>query len=385
MTSFDYRLNPLYPVKECSSCRALYTTNYCCSIGILGDKMICDLDKTPDLSQRSPQNCSKCGHPVNGHYCQGCALFQKKFKEDLFTSCIEHEILPDFSKPSNDNTNVVNDPREPFVGNQDPDDDDGYTFAITPNEPDNSLSMRDEHLDTIPEKESNKFIKSSVEKLIPNPSGSEGEHECDVPVCEGFTTFSNILFDADYDFYSVDDHSFFDEDIDFLFDEFAVELTFLKSIPSRIDETDCDPEEEIRLIEKLLYNNSSPRPPEEFNSKNSDAIIDSFSPSPIPVEDNDSLMEEIDLSFTPDYLMSLGIEEDDYDSKRDILIIEELLSNNFLSLPENESFHFDISPSSPAKPPDGLEAIQPSAEGPMMIYGKNTPILDVPLLHVYPP
>nr|GFC88301.1 hypothetical protein [Tanacetum cinerariifolium] len=49
---------------------------------ILEDKIICNLDKTPDLSQRSPQNCPKCGHPVDGHYCQGCALLRKKFKED---------------------------------------------------------------------------------------------------------------------------------------------------------------------------------------------------------------------------------------------------------------------------------------------------------------
>nr|GEZ01351.1 hypothetical protein [Tanacetum cinerariifolium] len=89
-------------------------------IGILGDKIICDLDKTPDLSQRSPQNGPKCGHPVDGHYCQGCALLQKKFKEYLFTSCIENKILQDSFEPSNDNTNFVNAPREPFVGNQDP-------------------------------------------------------------------------------------------------------------------------------------------------------------------------------------------------------------------------------------------------------------------------
>nr|GEW67560.1 hypothetical protein [Tanacetum cinerariifolium] len=97
MTSCDYRLNPLYPIKECSSCGALYTTGHCCSVGILGDNIICDLDKTPDLSQRSPQNCSKCGNPVNGHYCQGCAFLRKKFKEDLFVSCVETEyfkILP---------------------------------------------------------------------------------------------------------------------------------------------------------------------------------------------------------------------------------------------------------------------------------------------------
>nr|GFD60519.1 hypothetical protein [Tanacetum cinerariifolium] len=44
-----------------------------------------------------------------------------------------------------------------------------------------------------------------------------------------------------------------------------------------INEADCDPEEEIRLIEKLLYDNSSPRPLEEFNFENSDAVIESFS------------------------------------------------------------------------------------------------------------
>ncbi|GKF93559.1 hypothetical protein Tco_0283259, partial [Tanacetum coccineum] len=43
-------------------------------------------------------------------------------------------------------------------------------------------------------------------------------------------------------------------------------------------------------VERLLYDNSSPRPPEEFNSKNP---TESFYPSPIPIEDSDSLMQEI--------------------------------------------------------------------------------------------
>nr|GFC92963.1 hypothetical protein [Tanacetum cinerariifolium] len=110
--------------------------------------------------------------------------------------------------------------------------------------------------------------------------------------------------------------------IDSLLDEFAGELTLLKSIPPGIDETNCDPEEEIRLIERLLYDNSSPRPPKEFVSENSDADIESFSPSPIPIKDSDSLMEEIDLSFNLDDPMPSGIEEDDYDSERDIIILE---------------------------------------------------------------
>nr|GEU93879.1 hypothetical protein [Tanacetum cinerariifolium] len=67
------------------------------------------------------------------------------------------------------------------------DDEEDYTIAVTPSfpieEPDNSLSMGDEHLDTISATKSDEFIKSSVENLIPNPSESEGIPElmCDVP------------------------------------------------------------------------------------------------------------------------------------------------------------------------------------------------------------
>nr|GEW12874.1 hypothetical protein [Tanacetum cinerariifolium] len=245
-----------------------------------------------------------------------------------------------------------------------------------------------------------------LHKFIPIPSESEGEPECDVIVCEEFTTFSNILFEYEYDFYSSDDQSFSDEDfpkeiysnplfdeeiisikidphhfnaesdlieslrnhdsliiisskIDSLFDEFVGELTILKSIPPGIDETDCHPEEKTHFIKRLLYDNSSLHPPEEFVSVNSDAEIESSSPSHILVEDSDSLMKEIDLSFTSDYPMPPGIEDDDYDSERDVLILDELLSNDSLSLHENESFHFDISSSfrPPAKPPDGNTGI----------------------------
>nr|GEZ51798.1 ribonuclease H-like domain-containing protein [Tanacetum cinerariifolium] len=72
-------------------------------------------------------------------------------------------------------------------------------------------------------------------------------------------------------------------------------------------------------------------------------------------DDSDSHMEEIDLPFTRDDPMPPSIKDDDYDSGRDILILEELLDNYSLSLPANESYHFDI-PSPyrpPVKPPDG--------------------------------
>nr|GFA45339.1 hypothetical protein [Tanacetum cinerariifolium] len=253
-------------------------------------------------------------------------------------------------------------------------DDDDYAFAITPNEPYNSLSMGDEHLDTISVMESDEFMKSSVENLVPILSESEGESEYDMPICEEFTTFLNILFYSNYDFYSSDDQSFFDEDLpkeiysNPLFDEeiipmkidqhhYNAESDLIESL--RIDETDCYPEEETHFTKRLLYDNPSPRQAEEIVSDNSDTEIESFSPSPIPIKDSDSPMEEIDLSFTPDYPMPPGIEDNDYDSERDILILKDLLSNDTLSLLENESFHFDIPSSSrpPAKPPDGNTGI----------------------------
>nr|GEU86727.1 hypothetical protein [Tanacetum cinerariifolium] len=99
------------------------TGDYCCSNGSLRDKIICNLNKTPDLSQRPPQNCPKCGNPVDGQYCQGCDLLRKKFKEDLVTYCKENGILQyllDTSESSYENTNVANTLQESFVIKQDP-------------------------------------------------------------------------------------------------------------------------------------------------------------------------------------------------------------------------------------------------------------------------
>nr|GEX30165.1 hypothetical protein [Tanacetum cinerariifolium] len=88
-----------------------------------------------------------------------------------------------------------------------------FTPILLTKEPDNSLSMGDEHLDTISATESDELIKSGVENLVLNPSESKGKHECDVPAYDDFTTFFDILFDADDAFSSSDDQSFNDEDI----------------------------------------------------------------------------------------------------------------------------------------------------------------------------
>ncbi|GJT40935.1 hypothetical protein Tco_0940800 [Tanacetum coccineum] len=536
MASFDYRLNPLYAIRECSSCGALYNKSCGCSKGGLIDKFVRDPNKTPDSSQRPPIVCVKCGNPVEGPSCQGFGSMVEEIKEvwditgknssqsppqinhnccyecgdsldvifcQRYTckSCgkgahigyncppkapiisnpepcnqtidelpqtlpkFDHECylekensLPYVSKPNfvDDSPNVFNPPPHPerfslrlrlstsspvycggphetfqcqsmnedyyheqnscydsnsfgfdqfqplqytvnhpisnvqnslfnaqneFLNSQnklmeqmtsmcdmipvcydDDDDDDeessiplkdtiifglppcvAITSALSTEKPVDSLIMEDEHLDTIPETESNEFIKSSVENLFPTPSELEDfsdiESECDVLVYDNLTNFSNPLFDANDDDASSDEEEFkissnplFDLDevspiddevlesitsippgidsfdaesdlivfalgdtsfdssskIDFLLDEFAGELTRLQSIPPGIDNINLDPEGDILFLESLLYDNSSPRPPEEFNSENP---TESFSPSPIPVEDSDSLME----------------------------------------------------------------------------------------------
>nr|GFA23910.1 hypothetical protein [Tanacetum cinerariifolium] len=113
----------------------------------------------------------------------------------------------------------------------DDDDDEDYTSAITPDEPvlsteepDNSLSMGDEHLDTIPATESDEFIKSGVEKLIPIPSEFEGipEHVCDVTSHDNSSHLDvskdqiEDFSESNKEFSSIDDDSFSIDDIDYV-------------------------------------------------------------------------------------------------------------------------------------------------------------------------
>nr|GEV26606.1 hypothetical protein [Tanacetum cinerariifolium] len=113
----------------------------------------------------------------------------------------------------------------------DDDDDEEYTSAITldepvlsTEEPDNSLSMRDEHLDTISATESDEFIKSGVKNLILILSEFEGipEHMCDVPSHDNSPPLDvskdqfEDFFESNKEFSSIDDDSFSIDDIDFV-------------------------------------------------------------------------------------------------------------------------------------------------------------------------
>nr|GEY53397.1 hypothetical protein [Tanacetum cinerariifolium] len=383
----------------------------------LGDKIIFDLDKTTDFSQRSPQNCPKCGNPVKCHYCQGCDVLRQKFKEDLFASGVKHGIIQDSFELSNDNSNVANAPREPFVVNQDLgcvgtvltmdiivhqksrlslirnlstikplrsshqsfdpksdlihkspnifnppsqlpfiscefyendaryghyctpqvslvypepcynqdfnfpqefqeaqaanarywkipacyDDDDDYNFAITPNKPVNSLSMGDEHPDTVPATKSDEFIKSSVENLIPIPCEFDGipENICDVPFHDNSLPLDVLkdqfkdFFDSNDEFSSIDDDSFSSDNIDYVeaspLDSELVRSEMMEIVIPEVGGIDNDILLTIKddilhekllnvnlLIAKIEALNDNPTPSSDFMTKSSSTSLNSL-------------------------------------------------------------------------------------------------------------
>nr|GEV59813.1 putative reverse transcriptase domain-containing protein [Tanacetum cinerariifolium] len=234
--------------------------------------------------------------------------------------------------------------------------------------PEDSLRMGDEHLDTIPETELNELINSSVENLVLSPSESKDIFDEIIstkvnPICnEVLESIDSIPpgidhFDAESDLLE----SLLNRDIsidsspkiDSLLDEFAGELNILKSIPPRINDDNLEPKGEIHLVERLLYDNSSPRPLEELNVEN---FIESFSSSPIPVKDSDSLMEEIDVFLASDGSMPPGIDSDGSDSEGDNLFIERLLYDDLIPLPEYDHFQFNNEPTHPTLDSDFIHS-----------------------------
>nr|GEX46429.1 hypothetical protein [Tanacetum cinerariifolium] len=212
---------------------------------------------------------------------------------------------------------------------------DAITPVLPTEELEYSLSMGYEHLSIIPKTKSDEIIKSSAKNLLPIPSEyevtSDDKSKCDVPDKDEsslvFTTFSNPLFDDNDDFTSSDDESLSEEDVpieEFKFDfleEFSGAL-----MPTSIADKERikrEHEEYISLIERLFSINPCPRPME-----NSNTIIETLSTFPIPVED-----------------------------KGDINVLEELLVDDSIPLPENESFYFDHQddpsfPRPPSEPSD---------------------------------
>ncbi|GJZ99516.1 hypothetical protein Tco_0672067, partial [Tanacetum coccineum] len=229
------------------------------------------------------------------------------------------------------------------------DDDEGYIIAITPvsstKEPVNSLSMGDEHLDTIPKTESDEVIKSSVENLVPIPSESEGNPDsvCDMPLChnptplEAFKEHSKIVVDFNNEYSSSDDDSY--ENIDYVDasppDAEIVSLEVVEIVIPKVGGIDDDILLTIKddiLREKLLNVNlfianiealkDNPTPSSDFVTK---------SPSTFP----NSFLEEtntFDNSLTKSKTFRFNLEEINSGSTT---------TRSDYSLPDYEAFYLD--------------------------------------------
>ncbi|GJV33148.1 hypothetical protein Tco_1393548 [Tanacetum coccineum] len=178
------------------------------------------------------------------------ALTDKQYQQEDIQELMS-KLLEDVRNIREELSEYINCPswnRPTFYDN----DDDEYTIiyrkpkAITPDllikEPDNSLSMGDEHLDTI----------LSVENLVSIPSELEGisEDTCDMPVGEDSSTFdalsdhSEILSDSNNDGTSSDDDSY--ENIEY------VEASPLNLEYDSLEEVNKDQEEKEFDLEDIF-------------------------------------------------------------------------------------------------------------------------------------
>nr|GEY26039.1 hypothetical protein [Tanacetum cinerariifolium] len=208
-------------------------------------------------------------------------------------------------------------------------------------------------------------VDSSTKNLVPIPCECEvtldNEIESNEPAKDDssvFTTFSNPLFNDSNDVTSNDDvpieeskvfsNPLFDDD-EINSDELKsnVESNFVKSLsnhdhleeisgplmPIHIAEEQRirrEHAEYINRLEMLFTINPRPRP-----TVNANTIVESIPSSLIPVQDNESQREEIDIVTNTDELLPPAFEHDD-DSEGKINVVKELHVDNSISNSENE-------------------------------------------------
>nr|GEV07982.1 hypothetical protein [Tanacetum cinerariifolium] len=210
------------------------------------------------------------------------------------------------------------------------DDDDDYDSAITPvlstEETDNSLSMGDEHLDTIPATGSDEVKKSSVEDLVSIPSESEGipNTMCDVHLVNNPTPLEakdhfEIIMNSNDDISSSDDDSLYKENIEYVkalpHDSELVSLEAAKIVISEVEEIEDD-----NLHEKLLN--------VHLLIANIEALKDNPAPGSTTIHSDISLPDYEAFYFDDDHVkeISSGSPTTQYD----------------ISLSEYDSFIFDF-------------------------------------------
>nr|GEU76636.1 hypothetical protein [Tanacetum cinerariifolium] len=269
-----------------------------------------------------------------------------------------------------------------------------------------SPSMGYEHPNTTPKTESDEIIKSGVEDLVLIPNEcevtSEDKRECDVPVCENSPIcddHSEIFSDSNNDDdISSDDDDF--KDIEYveasLLDPEIVSVEEENVVYHEDEEFELDEIQDIVLHEKLLSINHFIANIESLNDNPTpDRVLNSFVSFPISEEfdnslsdnsspefenflrtygkdekwlinvvkndisddsTNDLLLEEADLFLAFDNSIPPGIENFAYDSEGDIRFLEELLIDDSIPFPNNESSRSDFDnpsfPRPPSEPPD---------------------------------
>nr|GEW55026.1 reverse transcriptase domain-containing protein [Tanacetum cinerariifolium] len=240
-------------------------------------------------------------------------------------------------------------------------------------EPEYSFSMGYEPFSTTLVAELDEVAESSIKNLVPIPREyevtSDNEIESNEPIKDAslvFTTFSNPLCNDSDDFTSNDEdvpieetkvysNPFFDND-EINSDELEshVESNFVESLSNHDALIDSiEHAEYISLMERLITINPYSHPTVNVNT-----IVESLPSSLIPVQDNDSQREEIDIVTNTDELLPQGFENND--SEGEIDVVEELHVDNSNpnsknELSDNEASDFD-NPSFPRPPPEPPDA-----------------------------
>ncbi|GJX05434.1 hypothetical protein Tco_0191350 [Tanacetum coccineum] len=180
------------------------------------------------------------------------------------------------------------------------------SIAITPvlliKDSKDSLSIGDEHLSTIPKKESDELIKSSVKDLVPIPSESEdtsgSDSDCDLPSDDESLSDEDVLEDNvkiySNPFFNFDDE-YISSDVNPLFDEVLENIKSKDSYVSNLDEP-------ALLVTPL-------------SDANEDECFD-------PGGDFDEIDAFLDVDI------SIDIENGYHDSEGDIIYLEILLIDN---------------------------------------------------------
>nr|GEZ49345.1 hypothetical protein [Tanacetum cinerariifolium] len=229
-------------------------------------------------------------------------------------------------------------------------------------EPEHSFSMGYEHFSTT--LVTNEVAESSTKKLVTIPREcevtSENGSESIEPVKDDssvLTTFLNPLFDND-EINSDELESHVESNsVEYISNHDIAKFDNLNEFPGPLIPIHIAEEERIRREHADYINRMemlftiNPRP---YPTVNANTNIESIPSLPIPVQDNDSQREEIDIVTSTDDVLPPGVQNDDSDGEDDAvddLRIDNSISNSEHGFFESEESDFD-NPSVPLPPPE---------------------------------